>query len=109
MATTPIPIAVSVLASETDLYTAFSVVGASAAMLISLDLCNTGSTDITIDVYYKKAADGSKKYFGKTTTVPALGTATWRGMETINTSGDKWCAIASATNVDATGTVMENA
>lgn len=110
MASTFIPINVSVLASETDLYTAFSVGGATTGTLVTLNLCNTGSTDITIDVYYKKASDSSKKYLAKTLTVPALGTAALnQAGATINTSTDKWCAIASATNIDAVGTVMENA
>lgn len=110
MASTFVPINVAVLASETDLYTAFSIGGATTGTLLVLNLCNTGTVDLTIDVYYKKASDSSKKYLAKTRTVPALGNLTLeKAGATINTSTDKWCAIASATGIDAVGTVIENA
>jgi len=108
MASTPQTINAAVLASATDLYTAF-VGAATRAMLVSLDLCNTTTSDVTIDVWYEASGGGTLRYFAKTFTVPAHGSITWRGMQVINAAGDKWRAQASATGVDALGAVIENA
>lgn len=109
MASAPVQISAAVLASATTLYTAFVDGGATWAILSSLDFCNTGTTDITVDVWYENSGASVTRYFAKTLTVPAKGVASYRGMQTITTSGDKWRAIASATNVDCTGTVTESA
>ena len=107
MASTPEPIEVAIGVTATDLYTAFTG-GASRAWLVSLDLTNTTTSDITVDVY--KEVSGPTDYrFGDDLIVPAKGTLSWRGMLTLKTAGDKIKAIASATGVDCVGTVVENA
>ena len=107
MASTPNPIKAAVAVSNTTLYTAF-VGAATRAMLVALDFCNTTAADITIDVFFENAAASVTRYFGKGVVVPANGVASWRGMQVIDTASDKWRAIASATGVDCTGTVVEN-
>ena len=106
---TPQQISVAVLASATTLYTGFTGGAATRAELCSLDLCNTTTGDLTIDLYYENSGGGTTRYFAKTMTVPALGTISYKGLQTIAATGDKWKAIASGTGIDATGTVVENA
>lgn len=107
--TTPQPINVAILGTATTLYTAFIGGGATRAMLVSLNLANTTVSDITVNVWYENAAGSTLVYLDKPITVPALGSAWWKGMAVINTISDKWRAQASAVGVDCTGTVMENA
>lgn len=109
MASTSQPINVAILGSATPLYTAFVEGGATRAMLVSLDLTNTTASDITVDLYYLRDSDASKKYFADDLTVPAKGNASFRGMLVIDTVDDSWVAIASAVGIDAVGAVIENA
>ena len=109
MASTPQPIKAAVGASATTLYTAF-VAAASRAMLVSLDFVNTTTADITLDCWVSDASAGpALYYFADDVVVPAKGTVSWRGMITLDGSGDLIRAQASATGVDANGTVVENA
>ncbi len=79
-------------------------------MLVSLDLTNTNATDSVVDVWHENAAGSTLRYFAKGITVPANGTASWRGMVTIDTVSEKWRAqCTTGTSVDAVGTVVENA
>lgn len=107
MASTPQPIQVSVLTSATTLYTAFVGGSATRAMLPSLTLTNTTSASITIDVWIDNG--GVLFYILKTFPIAGLQTLDWTGMQTLDTSTDKFRAQASATGIDATGTVIENA
>jgi len=109
MASTPQPIQVAVGVGVTALYTAFVGGSATRAMLVSLDLTNTTTGDITVDVYWRDAADAVSRYFADDLVVPAKGIASWRGMQTLDAAGEAIKAIASAAGVDATGTVIENA
>lgn len=107
MAMIPKPIHVDVGTSETAIYTAFIGASAAWAQLMSCFITNTTGSDLTIDVYH---LDGSTKtYFAKDLTVPGTGKAMrLRGLDTIGTSGQKWCAIASDVGIQLMATVMEN-
>ncbi len=91
--------------TATTLYTAFTGSGTRAVMA-SVDFCNTTTADITID-FYKEVSGPTDYYIYKTMTVPAKDNLAWRGLITLDTAGDLIRAIASATGVDATGTVFE--
>lgn len=109
---TPQPVHVQITGSATTFYTAWvgTVPLPSRAMLVSLDLTNTNATDSVVDVWYENAAGSTLRYFAKSLTVPAGGTASYRGMQSIDTVSDKFRAqCTSGTSVDAVGTVIENA
>lgn len=107
MAMIPKPIHVDVGTTETAIYTAFIGASATWAQLMSCFITNTTGSDLTIDVYHLDGA--TKTYFAKARTVPANGKALrLRGLDTIATSGQKWCALASDTGIQLAATVMEN-
>lgn len=110
MASISQPINIAVGNTATTLYTAFVSGTATRAQLVAVNLCNTTSSDITVDVWWENAAASSTKYIGKTVTVPALGTASLTSpfMGVINTASDKWRAQGSAAGVDCVGAVVEN-
>src|SRR3989304_10344602 len=101
MASTPQPIKAAILTSATTLYTAF--VGGTRAMLVSLDLCNTTTADITVDCWVYDDSAAATFYFADDLVVPAKGTASWRGMITLDGTSDLIRAQASATGVNANG------
>ena len=109
MASTPQPINVAVLASNTTLYTAFVAGGASRAIVVSMDFTNTTTADITLTVFFENAGVTVTRDFCNTLTVPAKGTLSWRGGFAFDTSSDKLRAIASAVGIDCVGMVTENA
>lgn len=106
MITTPIPLNVAITVAALDIYTAYTGTPASAAV-ISLDLTNTTSADITVDLWKRNAADSASYYVADDLVVPAKGTASWRGILPFTVSGEKLRGSASATGVDLTGSVME--
>lgn len=108
MASTPQPIKKAITVAAVTLYTAF-VSGASRAMLVSLDFANTTTADITIDCWVYDDSAAASFYFADDLTVPAKGSANWRGMLTLDGASDLIRAQASATGVDCNGTVVENA
>lgn len=105
MAVTPIAINAAITVAALDLYTAFTT--GTVAMLVSIDFQNTTSADVTVDGWKRDANNLNSYYFADDLVVPAKGTASWRGIITLSQSGDKIRASASATGVDANGTVME--
>jgi hypothetical protein len=108
MATTPQPIQAAIGIAATTLYTAFVAGGATRAMMVSLDLTNTTTSDITVDVYWLDDGGANAKYFADDLVVPAKGTASWRGIQVLDAASETIKAIASAVGVDATGCVLEN-
>lgn len=103
---TPKPIQCAILASDTTLYTAF-VGTATWATLVSLDYTNTTVNDITVTTFWESSDGMTTRKLGQSVTVPANGSASWRGMVPLVNASEKIRAIASATGVDALGTVME--
>jgi len=77
-------------------------------MLVSLDLTNTTSNDITVDVWWESADGLTVRYFGKSISVPAGGAASYRGIVTLSNVSEKIRALASLAGVQAVGTVMES-
>ena len=106
MSTVPEPVHLNVPASATTFYTAFTN-AASRAMLVSMTLTNTTSSDITVDIWYENSGATTLTYLAKTKTVPALGNMTWSGMDVIKSSSDKWRIQASATGVDLNAAISE--
>jgi hypothetical protein len=104
---TPEQITVAVAASNTTLYTAF-VDTSTRGMLVSLDLTNTTTADITVSCWHENAAGSVLTYFAKDMVVPAKSVASWRGIVVLDASSEKIRAVASATGVDAAGAVMES-
>lgn len=105
MATTPQAVAAAILTSNTTLYDPFVAAGATRGMVIYLHFCNTTTADITVDCFIDTTVD---KYILDDKVIPAKGTVSWSGIITMATATDLLVAIASATGVDVTGTVMEN-
>lgn len=107
MATTPVPIDAVILNSATTIYDPFVTLGATLGMLVSMHIVNTGSSDVTVDIYIDKATD---IYIADDKTVPAKGNLDWTGIVVINSASTNLVAIASTTSVlHITGCVMENA
>lgn len=106
MATEPVPVEAGVGTSAGDLY---SHPGGSVtqAVVTSLDFTNTTASPITIDVWHRNAGDSQSRFLLDDATVPGKGTLSWRGMLTLDASGEKLRAQASATGVDVLGTVVE--
>lgn len=107
MTTNPQQALGAILTTNTTLYTAF-VGSATRAMLVSLDLTNTSSADITVDVWWESADGLTTRKIADDLSVPAKGSQSWRGIMTFIASSEKLRAIAAATGVDAVGTVMES-
>lgn len=108
MASTPEPINAALTVAALTLYTAFVEGAATRGMLVSLDLTNTTTADITVDLYVESAGPVDRR-FADDIIVPAKTSVTWRGLITLNTAGQLIRATASATGVDCLGTVLENA
>lgn len=108
MATTPQQIATSLTTGTTSLYTGFIAGGASRGMLVSLELTNTSTADITASIWQELSGGTIQAYLCKSMPVPAGGNASWRGMAVVNASGDKIRGLASTTGVDIVGAVVEN-
>ena len=106
MATTPQEVSAAILTTATVLYNPFIAGGATRGLVIYLHFCNTTTADITIDVTLNTTVD---KFILDDKVIPAKGTVSWSGCITLATATDSFDAIASATGVDCTGTVMENA
>lgn len=107
MASISQPIQIAVDDAATTLYTAFVGAG-TRAQLVSLDLTNTTTADITVDVTWVANGGGTTVYLADDLVVPSKGTASWRGMVTMDEAGDTIQAVASAHGVDALGTVVES-
>lgn len=98
-------ISIAIGTSNTTLYDPFVDGTKERATVIDLELCNTTTADITVDIFIDKATD---VYLADDLTVPAKGTAHWRGAKTIDDAAHILKAIASAVGVDCTGTVLES-
>lgn len=105
MASTSKAVNVAITGSATDLY---SNPGSVTAQLVSLNLTNTTTSDITVDVWFAPTGGGTLVYLADDLTVPAKGEAAWAGMGVSSASGDKWRAQASAVGVDCIGAVVES-
>jgi hypothetical protein len=109
MASTPIPINAEVTNAATTLYTAFVVGGATFAQLVSLDLQNKTSSEVTIDVWIESAG-AVVRLLADDLPLRPKAHASWRGVAVLATAGQLIRAQASvAVSVDAIGTVVENA
>jgi hypothetical protein len=104
---TPQQIAIAVGTSNTTLYTAF-VDTSTRGVLASLDLTNTTTADITVSCWLENSAGTVLTYFAKDMVIPAKTPAGYSHLITLAASGEKIRAVASATGVDALGTVMES-
>lgn len=101
---TPVAINVSIGVSATDLYTA----GAAKAQLTSLVLTNTTGSPITIDVWKRNAGNTTSWYIAATLGIPANGNRSLsKALVTFENSGEKLRAQASATGIDAVGSIIE--
>jgi len=98
---TPVKIAIAITASATDLYVPGANVPGEVAVL---DLCNTTTADVTVDVWYAPNGGGTLVYLFDDVVVPAKGHVQWTGLLTLDTNGDKLRAQGSATGVDCLGT-----
>ena len=107
MASTPQPIEAAIGIAATTLYTAF-VGAATRAMVISIDLTNTTTAQITVDIWVD-IGGAVLRLLADDLPIPPKQTLSWRGMATLNAAGELLRAQASAVGVDAVGTVMENA
>lgn len=105
MASVMQPIAIAIGVANTTLYDPFIDATKERGTLIFLHLVNTSASDITLDIFIDRATD---VYIAKTLLVPTLGYIDLVGAWTVNADTDLIKAIASATGVDATGTVVES-
>lgn len=109
MASTTQPINAEVTNAPTTLYTAFVVGGATRGQLVSLDLQNKTSSEITVDVWIESAGVVIRLLADDMPMRPKAHAA-WRGMCVLDTAGQLVRAQASvATSIDALGAVVENA
>jgi hypothetical protein len=99
------PIAAAILTTNTNLYDPFIDGTKERGTLICLHLVNTTNADITVDVFIDMATD---VFILDDEVIPAKGTVTLTGAWTVDDGAEIIKAIASATGVDATGTVVES-
>jgi hypothetical protein len=80
-------------------------------MLVSLDLTNVTTSDVTVDVWVDTdGAGGANRLIADDLVVPAKGVASWRGIAVLDSPGEMIRAQASsADSVHAVGAVLENA
>lgn len=110
MASTAQPIMTGVGSGvATDLYTAFVAGGATRAMVVSLDFCNTADLDLTFSAWAEPAAGSLATFLVASGVVPARATLSWRGMLTLDASSEKLRAAATGLGIDCLGTAIENA
>lgn len=109
MASTAVPINGEVTNAATTLYTAFVVGGATRGQLVSLDLQNKTTSEITVDVWIESAG-AIVRLLADDLPLRPKAHAAWRGMAVLDTAGQLIRAQASvASSVDALGAVVENA
>lgn len=109
MASTMIPINAEVTNAATTLYTAFQVGGASEADLVSIDLQNKTTSEITVDVWIESAG-AVVRLLADDMPLRPKAHAAWRGLVTMITAGQLVRAQSSvASSIDALGAVRENA
>jgi hypothetical protein len=107
VASTPIPINIEVSNTATTLYTAFVGGTTTSAQLVSLDLQNKTTSEITVDVWVLVGA--TVTLLADDMPIRPKGHAAWRGLVPL-ADGDILKAQSSvASSVDALGMVLETA
>jgi predicted secreted protein len=99
------PVATAIGTSATTLYAPFIDSTKERGTLIFLNLANTTTSDVTVDIFITTTPN---TYIASSLLVPAKGNVVLSGAWTVNSTASLIKAIASATGVDASGTVVES-
>jgi hypothetical protein len=105
MASTPIPINLEVSNAATTLYTAYVGGTTTSAQLVSLDLQNKTTSEITVDVWILVGA--TLTLLADDMPIRPRGHASWRGLVALADNDVLRAQSSVANSVDALGTVVE--